>query len=189
VLQRIHIIGGPGSGKSYAALQLSRLLGIPAYDLDVLFWDRAAPRYGVRAPAAERDARLAAITREATWVIEGVYYGWLGPSFERADRIFVLRPHVLLRDWRIVKRFVFRKCGIRPTKREDLLGLYRLIRWNHQYEANNLRQALEWLREFEDKIIACRGAADLLRYVTRETPNYPVPDEQATGTEHRSEQS
>src|SRR5215831_518656 len=98
VLQRIHIIGGPGSGKSYAALQLSRLLGIPAYDLDELFWDRAA----------ERNARLAAIAQEEIWIIEGVYYGWLGPSFERADRIFVLRPHVLLRDWRIVNRFVLR---------------------------------------------------------------------------------
>jgi len=188
VLRRIHIIGGPGSGKSYAALQLSRLLGIPAYDLDELFWDRAAPSYGVRAPAAERNARLAAITQEEIWIIEGVYYGWLGPSFERADRIFVLRPHVLLRDWRIVKRFVLRKCGVRPTKREDLLGLYRLIRWNHQYGANNLRQALEWLREFEDKIIVCRGAADLLKCVTRENPHSPTaPDKQATVTEYRSE--
>jgi hypothetical protein len=71
MLQRIHIIGGPGSGKSYAARQLSRLLGIPAYDLDELFWDRAAPRYGVRATVAERDTRLVAITQEVTWVIEG----------------------------------------------------------------------------------------------------------------------
>src|SRR3989442_731214 len=121
MLRRIHIIGGPGSGKSYAARQLSRLLGIPAYDLDELFWDRAAPRYGVRAEATERDTKLVAITQEVTWVIEGVYYGWLQPSFERADCIFVLRPYVLLRDWRIMKRFVSRKCRIRSTKRESLL--------------------------------------------------------------------
>src|SRR5262245_16992135 len=174
MLQRIHIIGGPGSGKSYAARQLSHLLGMPAYDLDELFWDRATPRYGVRTSAAERDTRLVAITEEVTWIIEGVYYGWLRLSFERADCIFVLRPYVLRRDWRIVKRFVSRKWGIRPTKREGLRDLYQLIKWNHQYDANNLRQALKVICEFEDKTIICRGAADLLKYVTRETPHEPV---------------
>jgi len=110
----------------------------------------------VRAPAAERDTRLVAITEEVTWIIEGVYYGWLRPSFERAECIFVLRPHVLRRDWRIVKRFVSRKCGLRPTKREGLHDLYQLITWNHQYDANNLRQALACMHEFEDKILLCR---------------------------------
>src|SRR5262245_27327044 len=100
MFQRIHIIGGAGSGKSYAARVLSRQFGIPTYDLDELFWDRAAPRYGVRAAVAERDARLASITQEVLWIIEGVYYGWLRPSFARADCIFVLQPPVLLRDWR-----------------------------------------------------------------------------------------
>ena len=177
MLQRIHIIGGPGSGKSYAAHQLSSMLDIPAYELDDLFWDRSAPRYGVRASQTERDARLATITQEATWVIEGVYYGWLRLSFERADRIFVLRSNVLLRDWRIVKRFVSRKFGIMPTKRESVLDLYRLIEWNHQYDADNLRRALEFIQEFEHKIVACRCADDLLAYVTRETANSPVaPD-------------
>ena len=103
MLQRIHIIGGPGSGKSYIAHQLSQRFGIPAYELDELFWNRAAPRYGVRTETVERDARLLAITQEEAWIIEGVYYGWLRPSFERADHIFVLRVNVFLRDWRIVK--------------------------------------------------------------------------------------
>src|SRR5262245_4212531 len=108
MLQRIHIIGGPGSGKSYVARQLSQHCGIPAYDLDDLFWDRAAPRYGVRAETGERDARLMALTQGEQWIIEGVYYGWLRPSFERADRIFVLQVNVFLRDWHIIKRFVSR---------------------------------------------------------------------------------
>ena len=72
---RIRIVGCLGSGKSYTAWYLSRRLGIPAYNLDELFWDRAAPRYGVRAAVAERDARLASITQEVSWIIEGVYYG------------------------------------------------------------------------------------------------------------------
>jgi adenylate kinase family enzyme len=166
MFQRIHIIGGPGSGKSYAARQLSQRFGIPAYDLDEMFWDRAASRYGVRADTAERDTRLMAITQEERWIIEGVYYGWLRPSFERAERIFVLRPNVFLRDWRIIKRYVSRKLGIRPTKRENLLDLYQLIQWNHQYDTGHLRQALEFMYEFEDKIIIRRGTNTLLDQVT-----------------------
>jgi adenylate kinase family enzyme len=91
----IHIIGGPGSGKSYAAKYLSARLGISAHDLDDLFWDRAAQTYGVRASQVDRDVGLLEITQQDGWVIEGVYFHWLKPSFERADSIFVLSPQRL----------------------------------------------------------------------------------------------
>jgi len=165
MLQRIHIIGGPGSGKSYAARHLSQRLGIPAYDLDDLFWDRAAQSYGVPGSEVDRDAELLAITQEPVWIIEGVYYRWLRASFARADVIFVLRPNVFLRDWRIVKRFVSRKFAIMPTKKESLLDLYRLIEWNHKYDADNLKRAMEFIREFEYKIVVCSRADDLLKCV------------------------
>jgi adenylate kinase family enzyme len=58
--QRIHIIGGPGSGKSYTAGHLSHRLGVPAYDLDDLFWNHTAQSYGVRASELDRDTRLLA---------------------------------------------------------------------------------------------------------------------------------
>jgi len=153
MLQRIHIIGGPGSGKSYAARHLSHRLGVPAYDLDDLFWDHAAESYSVRASDADRDAKLIAIAKEDAWVIEGVYYRWLKPSFERADVIFVLHPNVFLRDLRIVKRFVSRKLGIMPTKRESLLDFYRLIEWNHKYDSDNLKRAVDFIRDFEHKLV------------------------------------
>jgi adenylate kinase family enzyme len=68
MLRRVHIIGGPGSGKTYAARNLSHILGIPTYDLDDLFWNSAARSYGVRASDAERDAKLMSITDEAAWI-------------------------------------------------------------------------------------------------------------------------
>jgi adenylate kinase family enzyme len=168
MLQRVHIIGGPGSGKSYAAQQLSNRLGVPAYGLDDLFWERAALSYGVRASEVDRDIRLAAITQADGWVIEGVYYRWLKPSFERADVIFVLHTNVFLRDWRILKRFVSRKLGIVPTKRETLLDLYRLMQWDHKYDIDNLKPAMEFTSEFEDKVVSFRCADDLLNHVTKQ---------------------
>jgi len=93
---------------------------------------------------------------------EGVYYRWLRRSFERADIIFVLSSNAWLRDWRILKRFVVRKLGIIPTKRESLLDLYRLTQWNHKYDVDNLKRAMHFIREFEHKVVACRCADDLL---------------------------
>ncbi|MFH0701512.1 MAG: hypothetical protein V2A62_03685 [Candidatus Woesearchaeota archaeon] len=49
-INKIHIIGGPGSGKSYAAKRLSQLLKIPHFDLDELHWDKNANRYGIKTP-------------------------------------------------------------------------------------------------------------------------------------------
>jgi adenylate kinase family enzyme len=171
MLQRIHIIGGPGSGKTYAARHLSHRLGTPAYDLDDLFWDSAAQCYGVRASDAERDIKLMSITGKDRWIIEGVYYRWLRPSFERADIIFVLCPNVFVRDWRILKRFLSRKFGIMPTKKETLLDLYRLILWNHKYNGDNLKRAMDFIRELEHKVVTCRSADDLLDRVSNESPN------------------
>jgi hypothetical protein len=62
-------------------------------------------------------------------------YIWLRASFKRADLICVLRRNVSLRDWRVVRRFVSRKLGILPSKRESLLDLYRMILWNHKHDA------------------------------------------------------
>jgi hypothetical protein len=89
---RIHIIGGPGSGKSFVAAELSSRLGVATHDLDDLFWHRSASRYGIRADPADRDRELAAIVAQDGWVIEGVYYGWLAPSFDAADIIIELTP-------------------------------------------------------------------------------------------------
>jgi hypothetical protein len=116
----------------------------------------------VRASDADRDAKLMSITDEATWIIEGVYYRWLRPSFERADIIFVLRPNVFVRDWRILKRFVSRKFGIMPTKKESVLDLYSLIEWNHKYNGKNLTRAMDFIREFKHKVAAYRCADDLV---------------------------
>ncbi len=119
----------------------------------------------MRTSDADRNSKLAAVVDEPTWIIEGVYYRWLKPSFERADRIFVLRPNVYLRDLRVLKRFVFRKLSVIATQKESLLDLYRLIRWNHKYDADNLKRALEFVSDFERKIVVFHSADDIIAYV------------------------
>src|SRR5215467_6970387 len=109
--QRIHLLGGPGSGKTYIAARIAAALDIQAYDLDDLFWDPSAPTYSVKADQEKRDQALAALVMQEAWVIEGAYYKWLTPSFERADLIIILTPSVWLRDLRVVKRSALHLLG------------------------------------------------------------------------------
>ena len=162
---RIHIIGGPGSGKSYAAAKLAKHFGIPAYDLDELFWDHSALHYGVRAEVEQRDQRLATIVSQDGWIIEGVYYQWLAPSFEAANLVIALTPSIWIRHWRVSRRFILRKLGSIPSKRESFADLCHLLRWSHAYDANNLVQAREFIAKHRCKLIDCKTVGDVMTLV------------------------
>jgi adenylate kinase family enzyme len=166
---RIHIIGGSGSGKSYIAARLAERFGVPVYELDELFWDRATGRYGIRADSAKRDQQLATIVAQDGWIIEGVYYQWLAPSFAVADVIIALTPSIWIRHWRVIRRFILRKIGKLPSKCESFADLWRLLRWSHGYEAANLAKARKLIAEHGRQLIECKTFADVL--ATTETPN------------------
>ena len=150
---KIHIIGGPGSGKSYLAQKLSRELGIPHYALDALQWDGKAEHYGTKRSPQERDALLEQILQQEDWITEGVYYAWCGRCFAEADKIYVLR--VARRRWRyrIIRRFIRRRLGLETGKRETLRSLLALLRWAEQYQTKNMREIEKLLAPYREKII------------------------------------
>ena len=80
--RKIHIIGGPGSGKSYIARKLSTFYNIHAYDLDDIFWDRLTNAYGTKAREEDRNTALSEILNKESWIVEGVYYSWLSQAFK-----------------------------------------------------------------------------------------------------------
>ena len=149
---KIHIIGGPGSGKTYLAEKLSRQLGIPHYDLDDLQWDNEVDAYGTKRDPQERDALLREILRKGDWIIDGVYYAWCGQSFEDADRIYVLSVPRRVYRRRIVRRYIRRKIGLEKGKRESLRSLATLLKWADIYQRNKLPEIRRILNAFPDKV-------------------------------------
>ena len=65
---KIHIIGGPGTGKTYLAKKLAEELKIPHYDLDNLQWDDKAGTYGVKRNPKERDELLNEIKADSVMI-------------------------------------------------------------------------------------------------------------------------
>jgi hypothetical protein len=155
---RIHLIGGPGSGKSFAAGKLSAQFGVPAHDLDDLFWDRP----NVRTEPAVRDQELAAIVARDGWIIEGVYYGWLAPSFAVADIIIALTPSIAIRQWRVVKRYARWKLGQMPSSKDpSLVGFWQLLRWGHTYDVQHLAAARSTVAALGRRWVECETLEDV----------------------------
>lgn len=99
--QRIHIIGGAGSGKTTLARQLSERLGFPCYHLDQIGWDKAGKR-----PLALRLADLERIIEQPAWISEGSFLWWTEVLMQTADVIIWLDLPFRINGWRIVKRHI-----------------------------------------------------------------------------------
>lgn len=167
MFSRIHIIGGPGSGKTYLARRLSELYGIPCYDLDDIFWDKSSDTYGQRNAPRVRDQLLRNILKEPEWVLEGVYYAWLEEAFLHAEMIVVLRPSVLTRDLRICRRFAERKLGLVKSKRETFSDFIALLKYNHMYDAVNLVNFLTVVEPYQEKLLRCTCADEALNRIAK----------------------
>jgi adenylate kinase family enzyme len=100
---RIHIIGGPGNGKSTLARKLGTLLHLPVYDLDRIafegqdFFER---------PLQVRLAQVREIAAQPRWITEGIFLGWVQDLMGAADLIIWLDSLPWqLAAWRILVRF------------------------------------------------------------------------------------
>ena len=150
---KIHIIGGPGSGKSFLAEKLSAQYGIPHYDLDDLQWDNSSGDYGTKRAPEQRDALLIAILENDDWIIEGVYYAWCGRCFEDADRIILLSVPKYKYKFRIIRRFLRRKLGIEKGRQESLHSLRALLKWADKFQSDNLVEIRKILSAYPEKVI------------------------------------
>jgi adenylate kinase family enzyme len=73
-MERILVMGSPGSGKSTFARRLSQATGIPDVSLDALYWKPGWKPSGT----AEFEARVSEAVRLPRWIIDGDYTWWGG---------------------------------------------------------------------------------------------------------------
>jgi len=152
--RRIHIIGGPGSGKTYISKKLQLITDLTAYDLDQVFWDQSQNTY-IRASEESRAEKLNSILSNEKWIIEGVYYKWLEKSFQNADLIVVLNPPLIKRQWRIFKRFVIHKFFLGDYRKETFMNFIELWRWNKNFDQDNMVRIVDFTSKHKKKIVYC----------------------------------
>ncbi len=113
--RRIHIIGGPGAGKSTLANRLGTALNLPVHTLDTFAYEGPDFVPTPRGAAARAANEIAA---SPGWITEGIFVGWTEPLLSRAEWIIWL-DHVGWTDaaTRIVKRFFRSAVGEAHSRR------------------------------------------------------------------------
>lgn len=154
--QRIHIVGGPGSGKSTVARQLGQLLPAPVYGLDSLAYAGGA---GPKRDRAQRRADVEEIAESAHWITEGICLWWCDPLATRAEQIVWLDVPSHIAIYRIIRRhIVLSLAGNNPHA-----GVEKLVRFvwacGHYYHART--QILPSSLQVDDDGAITRAATQL----------------------------
>lgn len=158
---KIHIIGCSGSGKTYLAKALSKKYNIPHFDLDDIQWDNNAAGYGVKMPIEKRTELLNNILENEDWIIEGVYYAWVGKCFEDADKIYVLDIPKRVYKYRIIKRTIKRKLGLEKGKKESLKSVYNLLKWTNTFQNKSMVEIRKILTKYPSKTVWLKSKRDV----------------------------
>jgi adenylate kinase family enzyme len=183
--RRIHITGGPGSGKSHLARRLGSLLDAPVFDLDGLalgIQPSYTDEHGIvdhEGLIAARERELAALAEHETWVGDGSFVGYEMPLFGAADLVVWMDAPRRVACYRIVARHV--KAELRRNNRwPGWHKLYLFWRWSLRYYADTNPWGLnvwgtpatrgytaEVLHGYESKLVVCRSKADVRRLLAR----------------------
>ena len=162
---KIHIIGCSGSGKTYLAKALSEKYNIPHFDLDDIQWDNNANGYGVKMPVEKHTELLNNILDNENWIIEGVYYAWVGKCFEYADKIYVLNIPKRVYTYRIIKRAIKRKLGPEKGKKETLKSVYNLLKWTNTFQKKNMVEIRKILSAYPEKTVWLKNRKEVKRVI------------------------
>ncbi len=85
-MEKVIVIGCPGSGKSTFARKLQNLTKLPLVYLDMLFWNSDKTTVS----REEFDKRLDTVLKTERWIVDGNYSRTLEVRLQRCDTVFFL---------------------------------------------------------------------------------------------------
>ncbi|GAC1388015.1 MAG: DNA topology modulation protein [Candidatus Saccharimonadales bacterium] len=102
-MQRVAIIGSPGTGKSTFARKLAGRTGLPLIHLDFYYHEKQHDYYNNK--EAWR-AKATEFAHNDTWIIDGNFSSTLAHRFQQADTIFYFNMPTYIAIKGIVSRWV-----------------------------------------------------------------------------------
>lgn len=119
---RVHVVGGPGVGKSAFASRIAAACGLELHHLDETAFE--GPEFIVR-PQEVTSHAARTFAAEPRWVTEGIFVGWVDPLFDRADVIVWLDHLSWSQAARRIARRWFRQALREPANRRGTERFFR----------------------------------------------------------------
>ena len=108
-MQRMLVLGSPGTGKSTLSRKLSHILQLPVYHLDQLFFEAD---WVIN--KAKFNHQLQAVLKQDQWIIDGNYAASLPDRLSRADAVIYLDYPAPVALLGVIKRYFQYRHTTRP---------------------------------------------------------------------------
>ena len=119
---RVHVVGGPGVGKSAFARRIAAARGLELHHLDETAFE--GPEFILRSYEVTTHAART-FAAEPRWVTEGIFVGWVEPLFDRADVIVWLDHLTWSQASRRIANRWFRQALREPAARRGTERFFR----------------------------------------------------------------
>lgn len=160
-MNRIIVIGSPGSGKSTLSKKLAKKLDLPLIHLDKLFWTSG----WVGVSREEFDKKLLEEMKKDKWIMDGDYLRTLPMRLEKSDMVIYFDYSTALCLFRVIKRVIKlhgktrSDMGNNCPERVD----FEFLKYVWNYRKTKRQKTLELLKGKENVIII-RTKSDYKRF-------------------------
>ena len=163
-MQRIIIIGCPGSGKSTFSKKLAKLLDLPLVHLDKLYW-RANWQ---EVSNEEFDKLLINELKKPAWILDGNFSRTLELRLQYADHVILMNYPTLTCVFRILKRVITNHGKTRDDMTEgcnERLDLS-FLKYVRGFKKKRLPQMLEVLNKSSIPVTQITSKRELNQFIS-----------------------
>ena len=174
---KIYIDGSVASGKTTLARKLSERLNIQYQSLDevVHIPDKSNPWGNRKRQSEERDKLFYSIIQQPRWIIEDTGRPCFIEGLKAADTILLLEIPPIIRNCRIIKRWVRQRLGLEKCIYNPNFNMLRcMLRWSKDYDLGK-DKLKERISPYQKKVVVMKSNNEINKF------NEKVPSNKLQG--------